>query len=246
MSPNFAILALSTTLRTYARKLGIIKVFLLLDDFLTKLTGNTTPYELRFDNAMLSEIKPADVIWDVGANLGLYTKKFSDAVGNKGSVYAFEPAPTCFQTLQNSCSNLTNIVFYNVALGECEKKLTFYMANDALAPTHSLVNIAPSENNVTTIDIHVKSGDDILLQDKIPCPQVIKIDVEGYEEEVLRGLSNTLANAKCRTVFCEIHFSLLCQKGQKNAPARIMKFLQNLNFRTKWIDRSHLAAYKKH
>lgn len=42
---------------------------------------------------MFEAIKPGDVIWDVGANVGYYTRKFSDSVGPAGQVFAFEPFP---------------------------------------------------------------------------------------------------------------------------------------------------------
>ena len=50
-------------------------------------------YEDRFQIAMLKAIRQGDVVWDVGANVGLYSKLFSNIAGFSGKVFAFEPSP---------------------------------------------------------------------------------------------------------------------------------------------------------
>ena len=50
-------------------------------------------YEEKFERGMLNLIQDGDVVWDIGANVGLYTEKFLDQVGSTGQVCSFEPAP---------------------------------------------------------------------------------------------------------------------------------------------------------
>lgn len=240
---NIATLHITTALRAWARKLGIISLIAQGQEILEKITGNNT-YELAFNNAMLQAIKPGDVVWDVGANLGLYTRKFSVMVGNQGIVHAFEPVDTCFSALKAACATLQNTCFHNLALGDQKKTLSMYLSNNSLGATHSFVNTSHSEKNKIN-EISIAPGDYLIEKENVNCPNIIKIDVEGYEEEVLQGLKKTLAKPECRAVFCEIHFSMLCKKGQKHAPARILKFLKTFEFSVKWVDRSHIAAYKK-
>ena len=57
-----------------------------------------------------------------------------------------------------------------------------------------------------TQKIHIVNGDEFIIDNKLEIPNVIKIDVEGYENEVIQGLSNTLSNPKCRVVMCEFNF----------------------------------------
>ena len=60
---------------------------------LDRVTGNQT-YEARFMRALNARVRPGDVVWDIGANVGMYTQQFAHAVGRSGRVIAFEPAPT--------------------------------------------------------------------------------------------------------------------------------------------------------
>ncbi len=73
-------------------------------------------------------------------------------------------------------------------------------------------------------------------------PNVIKIDVESFEEEVLKGLDRTLTRPELRSVLVEVHFAQLEQRGQMYAPARIEELLRGKGFKVVWLDPSHLAA----
>lgn len=234
-------LRLSTTLRSWARKTGIIS---LITKHQNSVCVGEDAYEQLFDNAMFREIKLGDIIWDVGANIGSYTQKFSEAVGSTGSVHAFEPSIACFSALKTTCAHLQNVYCHSIALGEKETILSMYMDKNVLGASHSFVNSARSQEGAVN-EVSMTSGDYLITQEKMKCPHIIKIDVEGYEEEVLQGLKKTLVKPECRAIFCEIHFSMLCEKGQEHAPVRILKFLKATGFSIKWVDRSHIAAYKK-
>jgi hypothetical protein len=73
-------------------------------------------------------------------------------------------------------------------------------------------------------------------------PNVVKVDVEGFEEEVIEGMGDMLASPDLRSVMVEVHFSKLEQRGKLTAPSRIQKSLDRRGFRTKWVDASHLYA----
>jgi hypothetical protein len=73
-------------------------------------------------------------------------------------------------------------------------------------------------------------------------PNVIKVDVEGFEEEVLTGLSETLKSSELRSVLVEVHFMKLENRGRMDAPTRIEKLLRDKSFKTRWVDASHLLA----
>jgi hypothetical protein len=75
-------------------------------------------------------------------------------------------------------------------------------------------------------------------------PDVIKIDVEGFELDVIQGLPGVLASKMVRSVFIEVHFSLLHSRGIDDAPASLIQIMKNQGFRVHWIDPSHLGAYR--
>jgi FkbM family methyltransferase len=189
---------------------------------------------------MLATIHPGDCVWDVGANLGHYTALFGDRVGPDGLVLAFEPAPGPFAKL--AALGLSNVVTLNAALGDRAGRLPLNVDDDPLGSTHSLVT-GPSKGG--TVDVRVVPGDAFVADEGLRAPNVVKVDVEGFEEEVINGMASELARPSCRALFCEVHFAILEARGERQAPSRIEQRLRSLGFATSWIDGSHLAAHKR-
>jgi hypothetical protein len=75
-------------------------------------------------------------------------------------------------------------------------------------------------------------------------PNVVKIDVEGFEAEVLRGFGALLERPSLRAVCVEVHFALLDTRSERNAPAEIERRLYAAGFRCRWADHSHLVAVR--
>lgn len=127
---------------------------------------------------------------DIGANIGQHTMFASSIVGNKGSVYAFEPIPRIYTQLLSSSqeNNFQNIIHAkNIAIGEKDSEETLYISKKNIGGS-SLVNQEETNEKIT---VTIKSGDKEL--ELITRIDMIKIDVEGYEYEVLKGIQNTLA-----------------------------------------------------
>ena len=97
-------------LRNVARKTSVIQ-------FINQFLSRKKNYEQAFDKAMFEAIKPCDVIWDVGANVGYYTRKFSDSVSSAGQVFAFEPFPATTARLRAELTRVETITVLPVALG---------------------------------------------------------------------------------------------------------------------------------
>jgi hypothetical protein len=70
----------------------------------------------------------------------------------------------------------------------------------------------------------------------------VKIDVEGFELEVVRGMQDLLRASSCRHVFVEVHFLKLQERGLANAAKELCRVLGSLGFAVSWIDASHLHA----
>ena len=94
-------------------------------------------------------------------------------------------------------------------------------------------------------EISVKRGEDIILEDKLHVPNIIKIDVEGFEFNVLKGLGKILSSKDCAGIICEVHFRILEANGKSEEPKQIINFLKDKGFvKVKWIDHSHFFASK--
>jgi len=218
-------------LRSFGRRLGI---FPPLVRALRKFSG--AAYEERFEAALLREIRPGDTLWDVGANVGLYTEKFAARVQPLGSVVAFEPSPQSVESLRRRFAASTSVTVCPVALADEAGSAIFYGNRSDDGTTDSLVR---RSDEATAHEIAVRRGDDYLLE--FP-PNVIKVDVEGFELEVLRGMHKVLLSPSMRAVMIEVHFGILNDRGLPDAPAELVQLLREAGLAISWVDSSHLAG----
>ena len=222
--------------RQFGRRLGVLDPLQRIYSSLRN-DGN----EESFERALLSRICRGDIVWDVGANVGYYTQKLADIVGASGRVVAFEPSPKTFATLSTAMRHNRNVKVLNLALADFEgqsdfcAKLEGYNANDSL----SWSSIGPTFN---VVRVAVKTGDRFITENRALAPTSIKIDVEGFETEVLLGLSECLHTDKLKMLFIEIHFGILAARGLLNSPRTIMKMLRDNGFAISWIHSSHICA----
>ena len=200
-------------------------------------------YEEKFSNLMLNSIQYGDCVWDVGANVGLYATKFSDRVGIDGHVVCFEPSPINVAKLRHATNGRNNISIQQAALGSVKESVSFSQGLDNLGATSRVLTLG-DQLAEDVIKVSVERGDYLVSNGVVPTPAVIKIDVEGFELDVLIGLKETIKQSKVRAIFIEVHFSLLEQRGFPNAPSEIETILKNAGFNYKWPDASHIAGFR--
>ena len=116
------------------------------------------------------------VVLDVGANIGVTVRMFAQRAGH---VHAFEPAPRAVALLTANTRDLPNVTVYPVALAD---KAGTMMFNERVELDSS--RLSPGEGGV---GVQVSSVDEMNLK-----PDLIKIDVEGFEHLVLKGATKTL------------------------------------------------------
>ena len=196
-------------------------------------------YETKHENKFINELLSNDCIWDIGANIGHYTKIFSDKVSDSGAVCAFEPSPINFSNLEKNCRLLNNIFLFNFGLGEKKEKFCFQQGIDNLGATSRIV-----DSDVGEIEIDVFVGLDLIENNIAKAPTAIKIDVEGFEYEVIKGFGNYLGESKLHLIGIEIHFEILKDRGLEGAPVLIEKILVENGFNIDWTDPSHIVAMR--
>ena len=226
--------------RYLARKSGILGF---LERTSIYSAGND---ESKFAKVMLSDIHPGDIVWDVGASIGWYTTPFSDAVGDSGMVVAFEPYPTVFESLTKSISSRKNVQLENAALGDFDGEADLYVSR-AEGGDYDLFQLAVGQNNPrfkSKVQVAVMKGDTYRAAKPHLAPNKIKIDVEGFEYEVLRGLAETLKSTPHLSLFIEMHFTCMRERGLPDAPAKIVSLLKDNRFQTKWIGPCYMVASK--
>jgi FkbM family methyltransferase len=226
--------------RSLARRAGLTKP---LARVLQLIAPSRNGYEQTFSDAISGAIRQGDVVWDIGANVGVYTRLALEHIGLDGKVVAFEPAPECARLLSHTFQDDPRVQLVGSALGASSGTITMIIENDGLATTHRITHRA-GESGARVQEVTIVAGDDFHDMGN-PFPAIVKIDVEGHEEQVLQGMQNTLRRTDLRDVFVEVHFELLEQRGEIMAPVRIEQMLTNCGFNVRWLDASHLHGHRQ-
>jgi FkbM family methyltransferase len=148
-------------------------------------------YDLEIQLFAADIIRPGDVAVDVGANRGEFTLIASRLVGDDGKVVCFEPNPQCLESLDRevASNNISNVVIHRLALGSTDEELT--LSVPILQSYYGTFSKSAFANDETyDIKTQVKRGDALLANE---WPVLIKIDVEGFECNVLAGLAETIS-----------------------------------------------------
>lgn len=162
---------------------------------------------------------------DIGTNIGQHSIYAATIVGESGSVYSFEPIPFIYQQLQDSIAlNKFESIIHakNSALGNEESTKTLHISRNNVGGS-SLVN---QEGTTEELTVTIKKGDDELLS--LKKIDVIKIDVEGYEYEVLLGSKQTLMHHK-PLIFLEFSGQFY-EKNTDHYGQKILSLLHECNY----------------
>jgi tRNA A58 N-methylase Trm61 len=179
-------------------------------------------YEDAFDSTMQSELRVGDEALDIGANIGYFTKNFSQRVGTSGAVYAVEPSPPAFKTLYEKCGRIASVVCENIALTSQRGKILFKQSADG-------------------VDVSARTADDYTAEKPNASRNVVKLDVKGFEDVISR-MSSLLLQPKLRARFIELHFQELNKRGRQGAPGVIVGMPKTAGVECVWADPSHLSA----
>ncbi|MGJ5813078.1 FkbM family methyltransferase [Paludibaculum fermentans] len=149
-------------------------------------------YYDSFNHVLIERVLDAgDAFIDIGANVGIHTLKGSSRVGVSGKVLAIEPNPETFQTLQlhTALNHRKNVITKNAGAGETASVMRIH-GDQLHSGTYSLVNHGHGQHQ---IEVKVERTSDLIEEDLLRRRRVlIKIDVEGFELKVLRGMLQVL------------------------------------------------------
>ncbi|MCW2969034.1 MAG: FkbM family methyltransferase [Solirubrobacterales bacterium] len=169
--------------------------------------------EPQVEQAYLELLRPGDVVYDVGANIGWYSLLAARVVGPAGRVLAFEPSlENALFAQQNAAVNgLDNITVVPAALTDRDGWMTFLQGGSVEGRLEKDDSAAQAERRASRnmrfegrTQVPVTTLDSWLAQTGEPPPSVVKIDVEGAEVGVLRGMEQTLRGAG-PTLIIELH-----------------------------------------
>jgi FkbM family methyltransferase len=167
-------------------------------------------------------IKSGDVALDIGANIGYYALIESQLVGANGKVYAVEPVQGNLELLKKNLrlNNVKNVDTFQLAIGECNEESEIFVSNFS--------NLCSMDKNTVggkIIGVQSVSEEaiDAFLNNK-PSPNLIRMDVEGYEYKIIRGMPGTLKGDV--KILVELHTNYLSDEKL----ASIFTILRQNNF----------------
>jgi FkbM family methyltransferase len=186
----------------------------------------TGGYEDGTLGVMQAVLQTGDRFLDIGANVGLMSLVAAGAVGPNGRVDSFEPLPEIGQLLASSVAinHLPNVRVHPFALGSAPSMLTMSRHLEINRGSASLAFKGSEENQ---IQIRIETLDGFEAETRAQPPAMIKIDVEGWELEVVKGAVGTLSRDP-KPVLC-IEFST-SHPLQGGTPQSMFDMLEGLGY----------------
>ena len=194
-------------------------------------------FDLYHQKRIINYLKKLNLEYfiDVGAHKGEFLSYILSI--NYKKIYCFEPQKKIFKMLYKNFKNKKNIQLFNLGLAHKNSKIIFYENKLTSTSTFSrsknttfskVKNLILNSNNsyIDKYPINVKTLDEIFINKKI-FNIFLKIDVEGFELNVLKGAKKTLLK-KVRFILIERHFFQL-YKG--NSTEKVHFFLKKNNFK---------------
>lgn len=169
-----------------------------------------------------------DNCWDIGANVGFYSFLFA-SIANKGKVVSFEPVLKTFNDLKDGKdkNNFNNISLRNFAFGSECKSQEIYFDNEDLSMGTASFYGAKLYNNFERVAIKTIDTE----YDRLCIPDLIKIDVEGFQMEVIKGGEN----------FFKKHSPMVMIEVDNETDKSLEDYFVNLNYKFYKFNKNHLS-----
>lgn len=194
--------------------------------------ARTQMHERQILEDYVAELRPSDIVWDAGSNVGLYAS-FAAEIASQS--VAIEPVPSNVSALSRNLSRNDlgdDSTIIAAALGSSEGTVS--------VPTGS----KPGENHKLSsssgsAQVPVKRGDDLIRATDTPAPSVLAMDVEGAEADALDGLRETLADV--RLAYIEVHEGLL--SDYRRSVDDVIEILDETGFEISVFDERRSGNY---
>ena len=168
---------------------------------------------------------------DIGSNIGYYAILESSKIGNNGMVWSVEPSPQNFETLSKNVilNQRKNIKCYNIAIGSGNGKIDFLISKKS--NWSKIKNESDHiENGDKIIQVDIMTLDSFSEKNEIKKVDLLRMDVEGYERNIIEGSMNFLEKFK-PILMIEVHKMIIGNNGTNE----FLEKLQLMNYECEYF-----------
>jgi FkbM family methyltransferase len=176
----------------------------------TDLYFANAEYEPQTFRYLADHLPEGGVFVDIGANAGILTIVGAARVGPGGRVFAFEPNPPVFDELQRhiQVNGFTGRVHpFGIAFSDTNGEAELHLSEESTGLSSLFVDTAPCAETLRasrrSVTVNTRRFDDWITQAGVDHVDLVKIDVEGAEDQVLNGMRESLAAGLIARVICE-------------------------------------------
>jgi FkbM family methyltransferase len=192
---------------------------------------NELPVQLAFQD----HVRAGDTVYDVGSNVGFFALLAARLVGAQGTVHAFEAVPACSSALERNVrrNGFTNVAVHNVAVSDHTGEIELLQGHH---PGGATISPRDRPRDYTGSILVPGATIDGMVTDGMQPPDFVKIDVEGAEVEVLRGMATTI-DRHGPIVLCELDDPT--DEGIARKVGDVTALLEGCGYEVGTLDRSY-------
>ena len=190
--------------------------------------GNHEPLTTKI---ILEELSENMNCVDIGSNIGYYVLLENMKIGKNGKIWAIEPSPENFSTLKENIElqNGENIKAFNFAIGDKNGEIEFVISKKSnWSKVKSENESVDSENKV--INVPLKTLDSFAKENNLERVNLLRMDVEGYENKIILGATQFLNQFK-PTIMLEIHKMIMGEKETR----KILEKFKEINYENQYF-----------
>ena len=190
--------------------------------------GNHEPLTTKI---ILEELSENMNCVDIGSNIGYYVLLENMKIGKNGKIWAIEPSPENFSTLKENIElqNGENIKAFNFAIGDKNGEIEFVISKKSnWSKVKSENESVDSENKV--INVPLKTLDSFAKENNLERVNLLRMDVEGYENKIILGATQFLNQFK-PTIMLEIHKMIMGEKETR----KILEKFKETNYENQYF-----------
>lgn len=180
---------------------------------------------------ILEELSEGMICIDIGSNIGYYALLESTKIGKNGTVWAIEPSPENFSTLvyNTKLQDNQNIHAFNFAIGDKNSEIEFLISKKSnWSKVKNKNDLVESGDKI--IKVPVKTLNSFVKDNELEKIDLIRMDVEGYENNIIDGATEILLKFKPK-IMIEVHKMIMGKKGTRE----ILEKLSKTNYENKFF-----------